>query len=166
MIAKDIHHDCRTIADRLGAVSHGELITREEISETIGRNINRCAWMLYTAFRIIEREKGAVFACERGKGYRRLTSNEFVRIGQTARARIRGTARKGVKSMTAAVSGVNDLTPELNRKILSEQSSLGLLEHIARDKNLPDIAEDIKRPLPVAISAKEFLKSIGATGTT
>tara|TARA_R110000868_G_C10969754_1_gene769590 strand:+ start:1030 stop:1524 length:495 start_codon:yes stop_codon:yes gene_type:complete len=162
MIATDLHHDTRIIADCLAATPHGALVTKGEISDAIGREIDHCVWLLYSAIRIVERENGAVFACVRGKGYRRLTAEELARIGQTARARIRGTARRGMKSMTAGVSAINDLAPDLMRKVLAEQSSLGLLEHIARDRNLPPINETMTRPLPVAVTAKEFLRSIKA----
>lgn len=164
MIAKDIHADTRIIADALNQLPRGELITTTAISDLIGRDIRLTVWHLYAAIRIVERETGAVFGCERGKGYRRLKADELVKIGQTARSRIRRTARKGSRSLAAGVMGINDLSPATTRKVLAEQSSLGLLEHLARDRNLPNISESETRPLPVAVTAREFLNAIGARG--
>lgn len=162
MLAIDIHQDTRRIADALAAVPPGTLISLDAISAVIERDIRRARWYLYSAMHIAERESGAVFATERGMGYRRLIADEIVKIGQTSRARIRRQARRGNRSISAGVAGVNDLKPETLRRILAEQSSLGLLEHIARDKNLPTVSEQDIRPLPVASAAKEFLRIIGA----
>ena len=108
-------------------------------------------------------ERQRRIATERGQGYRRLKPEEIITIGQTARARIRGTARRGARSIAAGVSGANDIAAPVQRAILAEQTALGLLEHMARDKNLPTVPETENRPLPVAVAAKEFLRSIGGT---
>lgn len=160
--AMDIHPDTRRLADALSAVQRGEIITLDEISEVVDRNIRACRYLFYGAQKIAQRESGAVFATERGMGYRRLTTEEIHTLGQTARARIRGTSRRAVKSITQGIAGSNDIDPVVHRKILSEQSVLGLLEHIARDKNLPPISEKETRPLSVAVTAKAFLRSIGS----
>ena len=162
MIATDIHADTRRIADLLAVLPRGELITLAQISAAIDRDIRLNRGYLYSAMKIVEREMGAVFACERGKGYRRLASDEIIKIGQTSRARIRRQARRGIRSMSAGVGGANDIEPDMARRILAEQSALGLLEHIARDKNLPKVPEKDTRPLPVATTARAFLRAIGA----
>ena len=163
MLSLDLHADTRRIADALAAVSRGDTITLAAITNAIGRDIHRCRHLLYSAFRLVERENGAVFATERGQGYRRLKPEEIITIGQTARARIRGTARRGARSIAAGVSGANDIAAPVQRAILAEQTALGLLEHMARDKNLPTVPETENRPLPVAVAAKEFLRAIGGT---
>jgi hypothetical protein len=162
MIATDLSADARRIADLLSAVPRGELITYAGISAAIGRDVRVLRHLIYAAMRVAERESGAVFASERGKGYRRLAPTEIVRIGATARARIRGVARRGKRSISAGVIGANDLGDEDRRKILAEQSALGLLEHVARDRSLPVLTPDDSRPLPVAQAARSFMRHIGA----
>ena len=162
MLSLDLHADTRRIADLLNEVPRGDSITLDAISKAIDRDIRRCRYLLYSALRVVERESGAVFATERGSGYRRLAPEEIVKIGQTARARIRGWARRGSRTIAAGIAGANDMAPDTARKIMAEQSALGLLEHIARDRSLPKVNEDENRPLSVAATAKEFLRSIGS----
>jgi hypothetical protein len=161
MLATDLSADTRRLADALATAARGEIVTYKQLSEAIGRDIMGCRWLLYSALHVIERESGAVFATERRIGYRRLAPEEIVKIGQTARAHIRRTARAGARTISAGVAGANDLTPEMARQILAEQSALGLLEHVARDRNLPAVAETETRPLSVAATAREFFKRMG-----
>lgn len=162
MIAIDLHADTLRIIDRLKSVPRGGEITLAAISQTIGRDIANCRHLMYSAFRHVEAESGAVFASVRGVGYRRMQPDEIVKIGQTARSRIRRTARRGIKTMSAGVAGANDLSDADKRKVLAEQSSLGLLEHIARERSLPTVPTTDTRPLPVAETARAFLELIGA----
>lgn len=163
MIATELHPDTVALVAVLSNAPRGEIIPMKAFSDAIGRDINRCRHLLYSAIRVIERNEGAVFACIRKEGYRRMASSEIAKIGQTARSRIRRTARRGQKSIAAGIAGANDLTNEARVKLLQEQSALGLLEHLARDRSLPQIPEQVTRPLPVAQTAREFLKAIGAT---
>jgi hypothetical protein len=132
------------------------------MSKVIDRNIRACRYLFYSAQKIAQRESGALFATERHKGYRRLTTEEFPIIGQTARASIRGTSLRAKKSLAQGLAGLNDIDPAVHRKIMAEQSVLGLLHHITFDKHLPPIPEKANRPLSVAATAKAFLRSIGS----
>ena len=162
MIATDLHADTLALISVLQSAPHGEVIPLARFSTAIGRDIRQCRHLLYSAIRVMERDHCAVFASVRGEGYRRMASDEIVKIGQTARSRIRRTARRGSKSIAAGMAGANDLSNEARIKLLAEQSALGVLEHLARDKSLPTMPQDATRPLPVAVSAREFLKAIGA----
>jgi hypothetical protein len=162
MLTLDLHEDTRRIVEVLTACPVGEHVTLDQLSATIGRDIRLCRYYIYSAMRVVQRDHGFVFATEWRKGYRRLNANELDKIGQSARARIRSHARRGVKTIAAGLAGANDIDPAAHRRALSEQTALGLLEHISRDKNLPTIAETDTRPLPVAIAAREFMKRIGA----
>lgn len=165
MIATDLHAETLRIIDTLKAVPRGGTISLATISAAIGRDVGTCRHYLYSAFKHVEAENGAVFASVRGIGYRRMQPDEIVKIGQTARSRIRRTARRGIKSMTAGIAGANDLSDIDKRKVLAEQSSLGLLEHIARERSLPTVPPTETRPLPVATTARAFLEAIGARET-
>ena len=161
MIALDLHADTRRIIDLLLRTPRGEVVTLAAISARIERDITQCRHLLYSALHHVERENGSVWALIRGKGYRRMEPDEIPKIGQTARARIRRTARRGIRSMEAGILGANDLSNETRRKILAEQSVLGLMEHLARERSLPSIGDDESKPLPIATTAKSFLQAIG-----
>lgn len=161
MIATDLHADTLRLIDTLAVAPKGEVVTLARLSDSIGRDIRHCRHLLYSALRVLERDKGVAFACVRGSGYRQLASDEIVKIGQTARSRIRHTARRSVKTMGAAIAGANDITDKMRREILAEQSVLSMMEHLSRERNLPVVPEQDTRPLPVAIVARQFLQSIG-----
>jgi len=163
MIASDLSADARRAADLFASIPRGDVVSLDALSAAIGRDAKRCRHILYRAMRVAERESGAVFASERGIGYRRLAPDEIVKIGQTARSRIRSSARRGRRSIQAGIAGANDISPNSQRQVSAELSALGLLEHIARDRSLPPIPEDDSRPLSVAATAKAFMLKIGAT---
>lgn len=162
MIALDLHADTARLSEVLVAVPQGETVTLKALSRAIGRDVTRCRSLLYSAMKRVERESGVVFACVRTVGYRRLTSTELVKIGQTARSKIRRTARKGAKTIKYGAEKANDISDQDRLRLLSEQSALGLLEHMARDKFLPEVPKDEMKPLPIAVTARAFLESIGA----
>ena len=162
MLSLDLHQDTQTIADLLASCPNGGTVALADITAAIGRDITGCRYLVYGAMRVAERDSGAVFASVRGVGYRRLLASEIAEVGQTARAKIRRAARHGVRTISAGMAGANDIAPDAMRKILAEQSALGMLEHMARDKNLPKLTETDTRPLPLAVTARAFLRSIGA----
>lgn len=161
MFASEIHADVRRIADCLSATPIGSTITWPDMSSVIGRDLRRCRHVLYSAERIAQRESGAVFLCERGKGYRRLPVEEIASVGATARSRIRRQARRGNTTIAAGIDGANDIPAGVLRTLLREQSMLGLIAHMARDRSLPTIPIGDTRPLPVAVVARQFLDLIG-----
>lgn len=131
----DVSDEARTIASRLAAVPVGGFISHDEISQALGRPYKPHRHLLYTALRIVLRESGAAFACERGLGYRRLAPHEApALIGSTARARIRGHARRGRKTIVAAIRDGNALPRDVRLRANAEVSTLGMIEHLARDR--------------------------------
>lgn len=161
MIATELHPDTRTLIDLLLASPVGQIVTLGAMSEAIGRDIERCRYVLYSAIRNVERTHGAVFSCIRKEGYRRLPAEDIATIGKTARERIRHTARRTVKTLEAGLAGANDVPNEVRVKVLREQSALAMIEHVTRERNLPVVPEASNKPLPVAVTGREFLRAIG-----
>lgn len=163
MIVMELHQDTRLIVDLLLACPYGGTVTLSSVSNVIGRSIGANRHLLYSAIRIVERDIGAVFSSVRGVGYRRIQPDELHKVGQTARARIRSQARRGFRTISNGLAKANNIAPPALREALREQSVLGLVEHTAKDRNRPDVADGAMRPLPVAEVAREFLKKMGAT---
>jgi hypothetical protein len=162
MIVMELHQDTRILADLLAACPFGETLTFDDFSKAIGRNINVCRYLLYRAIFVVERENGAVFASVRRVGYKRVVPDDLHKIGQTARARIRSQARRGFRTISNGLAKANDISPPALREALREQSILGLIEHTAKDRSKPDVAEGATHPLPVAEVARDFLRKMGA----
>lgn len=149
------------LVDRLGEVSMGELVTLDHLSAAIGQNVKQVRYLIYRALDAIEKQSGAKFKTVYNVGYQRLKNDELIKIGQTARRRVRGVAKRANKGMDAAMRVANDLTPEQTNALLREQSSLGLIEHFSRDKNLPKIDMTEKRPLTPGQATRQFLEDVG-----
>lgn len=165
-ISSDINADTRAIADILNAAPFGGTVTLDTMTDAIGRDIRDCRYVALSAMRVAERETGAVFASVRRIGYRRLTVDEFAEIGMTARARIRRTARSSARAMGAAMTRVNDMTDEQRRNVIREQSALGLLAHLAQDRSMPKIPDDVKQTQPIAITMRAAMAALGINTET
>lgn len=162
MISVELHKNTRQIADALIAVPYGGLITYDEMSEIIHRDIRRKRAIIYSAMKVAQRESGALWKRVTRVGYCRLTSDEIPDVGQTARVGIRKKAHRSQKSILAAISVVNDLKPEVHRRSLIEMGVLGTLEHLSRDRNLPTLSEKATLPPSAAETARQLLQSLGS----
>lgn len=160
MIAIDIHEDTRIIRDMLMACSIGDTITLSAMSSAIRKDISRVRGVFYSASRITARESGAVFKVVRGVGYERIRPDELHKVGQRARVAIRRKARAGSRTITYGLAGANSIDPKAMARIMTEQASLGVLEHLARDRNLPKIDESSLKAPSVTDAAKELLLHI------
>ena len=162
MIATEKAPEIQKIIDLLVAAEIGGIVTLAAMSEAIGRDITLCRGYLYTAIRCVQRDNGIVFSCQRRIGYRRLPAAEMKTIGQVARAKIRRTARRGAQTIHAGIWGANDLSDSDRAKLAVEQSTLAMLEHVARERNLPKADPTETKPKPLAETARAFLAHIGA----
>ncbi len=161
MITTDLSADARALADLLIAEPVGSIVTLERLSKTIGFPIAARRHALYAAIRVAEREAGAVFTCERGIGYRRLSVQEIAdQVGSTARHRIRGTARRARRTLLAGTAKQNDMAPALARRIAAEANTLALINHIAQDKQVRADETAPAKPEPVAITARRMMAAI------
>lgn len=166
MLITDLSADVRTTADLLIACSPGETVLFTTISKALGRDVTRRRQIISAARKVAQREAGALFRSERGMGYRRLAPTEADQIGHSALVSIGRGARRANGSMSALIKGANDMPPDQFKKILAQQTALGMIHAVTKTKNLPKITETATRPLPLAVSAKAFLRSIGATVPT
>lgn len=163
MLIAELSPEARSIADLLNSTEVAGLVTFQAMSTAIGRNILTRRYIVYTAMKLAERETGAVFMAVRGQGYKRLAASEVVEIvGSSARAHIRRTARRSAKTLNEGTRRCNNLAPEMQRKVAAEMSVLGLIEHISRDKVVVPKEDAPTKPQPVAVTAREFLKALGA----
>lgn len=161
MIPSKVSIETRALADQLIATPVGDVVTLSGLSRAIGRDVGRCRHLLYAALNIVRRESGAVFASERGVGYRRLSVEDTIlKTGSTARTKIRRTARRARRVLADGTRSANELALDMQRKAAAEFSSLALLEHLARDKVVSPTSTDPIKPTPVAVTARVMLSRI------
>jgi hypothetical protein len=136
----------RALADAAMACPIGETITYAQFSRAVGFPVQSRFYLLLNALNLANAESGALFQNTRTVGYKRLPGSMTAAAGKTGRRRIRRIASRANKTMANALSRANDLTNEDRLKAFKEQAALGLLQHMARDRNLPVVREDAPVP--------------------
>lgn len=157
MIAKDIHEDTIKIAEVLYTCPIGGLITFEQMSTAIGKDVRGFRNRMYSAIEASARDRGILFKNVRGEGYLRLETSEISKVGATARSRIRNVARRGRKAIASGLKFGNGIAPKDLVRALSEQSALSLIEHLSKDRKLPKIKEDATKPMQPAQVMRQML---------
>jgi hypothetical protein len=163
MLIHELSPEVRAVAELFMRCQPGEVVTFPEMSAVIGSSIFARRYIITSARRVAEREAGAVFTSERSIGYKRLEASAVANVvGSSARSHIRKSARRGVKAIIEGTRRVNDLAPDVQRKVAAEMSALGLIEHIARDSNVKPGPEASTKPQPVAVTARALLAALDA----
>lgn len=162
MIRFNLSPNTRALADALLASKPDEVLTFDMLSAAIGRDIRTCRHLLQSAARVAQRESGVSFANVIRVGYRRLAAEDVpAKMGGAARKRIRGEARRASGAIKAASSSSNGLPPAAARRANAELGVLGLIGHLAQDR-------EVKRMLEVTSASatirptSDFLSQIGA----
>ena len=159
--AARLTNEIRTLADYLLSVPHGGWCSYRQIANVTGVDCQQNRYLLNRARDLLLHESGAVFDTLHGRGLRRLLVEDIPGIGGAARKRSRLAARRGRRVMNAAIGSFNDVSPEIQRRVMAEDGMLHLLEHIAADRNIRKL-ETHDKPIPVAAAARTLLQLIGA----
>ena len=149
-------------ADRSGARRHHHMVRIFRPAIEAADGLEMCGWKVSAAMRVALRESGTVFATLRGIGYRRLTIDRLGSdVGQSARTRIRRTTRRATATIGLGLAKANDVPNEARIRALREQSALGLIEFLARDRHLPTVDPERMRPLRPQHVLRQTLESLG-----
>lgn len=150
--------DTRRLADLFNGTHYGDLVSFKMMSDVVGYNILQNRTKMLSARKMALRETGVVFVSVRGKGISRIPRERIAAdVGGSGRKRIRSTARTTNQALNYATAKINDFPDAERIKVLREQSVLGLLEYLARDRQLPPINNGETRPLTYAQTAKLVL---------
>jgi hypothetical protein len=147
------------VADCLMATSIDQIATYEDLGRAARcdvRQTNR--WIVLQALELVNRNQGIVFACERGTGYRRLSSESGVKhAGEKGLKRSRNAARNARRQLGNAVHHANDLSPAEQRTANQRLAVLGLMEHLAKAKVVKTMPVESKKPENDLADLKEAL---------
>lgn len=163
MLVFNINHDVAALADRLRAVSIGEVITKSQVSDALGRDIDRFPWLLMRARKVVNDEHGIVFETLIRVGLRRLPADETHKVGEVARSRIRRTARNANRVISNVLRTANDISNEERLRLIAEQSTLGLLEIASKDRAMVKPEPDATQPASYASAAQALLSYLHGT---
>lgn len=162
-----IHPDTIVLSDLFSSCPIGEVITAEQMSATLGRDVAKCRHLVYRALARVNEEFGTNFQTVWGTGgYRRAPTSLNPDTGVTARARGRAIHRRASKRMVNTLAKANDIDEATMNRSLREISVLGALEHLGRDQNQPDVVPaGSTSPVSPATVVSAFVKKMGVRPT-
>ena len=136
----------RRLADAFKACPIGEKISYAVLSAALGMPIQGRTYLAQRAMKLANQECGAHFVNIRGVGYHRLPGEEASSIGRHARERTRRIYRRANQAITNVLVYTNDISDKARMRAYSEQATLGLLQHMTYDRNMPVVAEGARPP--------------------
>lgn len=142
--------DTKVLENVLSEAKVGDLVTYEQLSAAIGRDVRAFALpSLGSARRCLLNTKSMVFGTERGVGVRRLNDSEIVSTTEDDRRRIhRATTRSLRKLSVVKYSG---LTNEDKRRHTVAAAQIGAIAMFASKNSEKKIASHVKTQENVAI---------------
>ncbi len=149
--------DTRIIYKRLMTAVEGELVTYQELSDLIERDVQTIArGALNTARGMCEREHRIVFDVVVNEGIKRLANNQIPSVADKRLTHIRKTAKRTLRTMACVnyAELPKDQQPTYNARL----GILGVLAEAAKPKAITAIESQSANELPVG-RVLEILKA-------
>ncbi|MAT51520.1 MAG: hypothetical protein CMK32_10095 [Porticoccaceae bacterium] len=136
--------DTRIIESMLKAASVGQLITYDEISTAIGRDVRKHASSsLVTARRSLLLECGIVFGVERGVGLKRLDDEEIVDTTESDRVRILRASKRTLDKLS--VVKFDSLPEDYKRQHVVASAQMGAISLFSKKTSAKKIATKVQK---------------------
>lgn len=153
MPGKMIHEkssDTKVIENVLSELAVGDLITYDQISAAIGRDVRKFAFpSLGSARRFLLHANSMVFGVERGVGLRRLNDSEIVSTVEDDRRKVQRASHRSLKKLS--VVNYSGLTNEDKRRHTVAAAQIGAIAMFASKNSEKKIASHVKTQETVAI---------------
>jgi len=149
---KQISIESQLVIERLLNTEEGDVVTYDELSTVIGRDIRLNRYCLHTAINKLLREHQIYFSAVRGVGVKRCNDPEKVDAGTSFVPRIRRMAKKGVR-ITLSVRDYAKMEKEMQTQHNAQVSLLGAIGAISAAPKLKAIAakvQEAQEKLPLA----------------
>ena len=145
--------DTRVIENRLRNTAVGELVTYDELSKLLGRDVRAfCKSNVDCARRALVKES-IFFDTMKNEGYKRLNNEEAVIASDHYRTRARRAARRGLTHLVNVP--FDGLTDESKRKHLAMSAQLGAIELFGSTKS--------SKRIETAVAETKTTMAIGET---
>ena len=152
--------DSRLAYERLIKAELGEVVTYDELSRLVRRNVQADGrHVIETARRMAQREDQIVFECVRNVGLRRMLDGEIAQLGRPAIRSIRRKARRTVRKI-ACISDFDALKNEEKDSHNIGLCVLGVVAHCLEPRRVKKLGHkllDSSHGLPTA-AALDVLK--------
>jgi len=150
--------DARVLIGRLRELSSNEMLTYEDLSQLIGRDVRTVGrGALTTAMNRLMRDERMVFAAVHGEGIKRLDDSGIVRVGVGGIERVHRAARRSLLKM-----GCADFSKLANAEKITHNATaaaLGVLANITTQHKLKKLESKVsekQEPLALAKTLDAF----------
>lgn len=127
------------ISEIMGKMQPGDIIEYKELSSFVGFDVTKDRGPLYTAMKLLKRERKMVFDVVIGKGFTRLADSDIVATHDRTIRRIRRTAKRGAR--TVACANYDALSREDQTKFNMSLTTLGTIAFLGRADTQKKIAD-------------------------
>jgi len=141
--SREINVDARVLLARFKSAKVGDVITYDEMSEMIGRNVQKEARHILEAARRWAKKDRIIFGTVTSKGVQRLDDAGKVRAGSGMMDKIRRTSRRAAQTL-AAVENFGELPNEMKIQHNMALSIFGIVQQATSRKVQDRIAEKVE----------------------
>jgi hypothetical protein len=150
--------DTKVLENVLGEVAVGDLVTYEQLSQAIGRDVREHALpSLSSARRGLLNQKKYVFGVEHNIGLRRLNDTQIVDASESDRAKLKRAANRAICKLS--VVDFDQLPPEKKRQHTIASAQMGAVAMFAgksATKKIASSVNDSKTTLAIGETLKMF----------
>lgn len=148
--------DTLILENRLRKTEVGELVTYDELSKLLGRDVRKfCVSYLKTARHTLVGES-IFFDCVTNEGFKRLSNDEAALAADYYRTRIISTTNRGIRHLKNVP--FDNLSDEAKKKHLTSSAQLGAIQLFSSSKSTKKIEAAVSNT-PMATG--ELLKLFG-----
>ena len=152
-------HDTTIIEKRLRDAKAGDIVTYDELSRLLGRDVRlHCLGNVKTARESLEKEEKIVFDTVVNTGYRCMTEADKSTSIDRIRKQIKRRAKKGLTR--ASVTDFSALNEDQKQKHLTSITQLGVIQEFVSAKGTKKIESKVKQ-ISTAISIGDTVKLFG-----
>lgn len=151
--------DAKVLENVLSEAEVGQVITYEQMSAAIGRDVRKYAISaLGTARRGLFKEKQFVFAVERGKGLVRIGDAAIVKTIEKDRLHLHRTASKSLKKLSVVKFDNLDANEKKEHTVASAQmGAIAMFSHKNSSKKIESKVNGSSKDLPIGETLKLFV---------
>lgn len=152
--------DTRLLVSLMMRAAIGDTITYDAMTAHLARPVTGGDGNLQSALRMLQRDEGMVFACERGRGYKRLSDSEIAnQVGPSGLMRIRRAARRTLNTLTVAKDENLTNAERVKRNThLAFMGAVNLMTRPGRIERLREATKAAAKPLDVTKTLELFKK--------
>ena len=147
--------DTKVIESRLKEAKVGDLITYDELSRILGRDVREFAYGALTSARKAMLASGVVFGTESKVGIKRLDDLQIINSTESDRKRLQRIGKHSLRKLSAVK--FENLTEESKRKHTTMAAQMGAIAMFASKSTTARIETNVK-PTSETLAIGETLK--------